>query len=63
MLKMQRVLVSFIVIYNMMRIKHYITSRFTKLGLVKELQGCCEFNEKLTIKLNHILFLNENKLF
>ncbi len=31
-------------------IKHYITSRFPKLGFVKELQGGCEFNERLTIK-------------
>ncbi len=48
---MQRVreLVPFILIYNMKCIKHYITSRFPKLGFVKELQGGCEFNEKLTI--------------
>ncbi len=51
MLKMQRVikLVPFIVIYNMKCIKYDITSRFPKLGFVKELQGGCEFNEKLTI--------------
>ncbi len=30
-------------------IKHNITSRFPKLGIVKELKGACEFNEKLTI--------------
>ncbi len=30
-------------------IKYYITSRFPKLGFMKELQGICEFNEKLII--------------
>ncbi len=34
---------------HMKWIKHYITSRFPKLGFVKELQGACEFNEKLTM--------------
>ncbi len=49
---MQRVkkkLVPFIVIYNMKCIKHYIMSKFPKLGFVKEMQGGCEFNEKLKI--------------
>ncbi len=34
---------------NMKCIKHYITSKFPKLGSVKELQGGCEFNENMTI--------------
>ncbi len=41
--------VPFIVIFNMKWIKHYITSRFPKLGFVKELHEGCEFNEKLTM--------------
>ncbi len=47
MKKMQRVrnLVPFIVIYNMECINHNITSRFPKLGFVKELQGGCKFNK------------------
>ncbi len=48
---MQRVrkIFPFIVIYNMKCIKQYITSKFPKVGFVKELQGACEFIEKLTI--------------
>ncbi len=38
-----------IVIYNIKCMKNYITSRFSKPGSVKELQGGCEFNEKLKI--------------
>ncbi len=42
-------LVPFIIIYNMKCIKHYITSKFPKLGFVKKRQGGSEFNEMLTI--------------
>ncbi len=35
--------------HNMRGIKHNITSKFPKLGFVKELQGGCEYNKKLTI--------------
>ncbi len=37
------------VINNMKCIKHYAMSRFPKLGLVNELQGLHEINEKLII--------------
>ncbi len=33
----------------MKSIKHYIKSKFLKLGFMKELQGVCEINEKLII--------------
>ncbi len=36
-----------LVINNIKYIKHYITSKFSKQGFVKKLQGVCEFNKKL----------------
>ncbi len=49
--KMQRVrkLVSFIVIYNIKCIKHYIALRLPTLGFVKELQGVVSLMKSLQL--------------
>ncbi len=46
--------------YNMQGIKHYITSRFPKLGFVKELQWVVSLMKSLQL-IKSFTFLNENK--
>ncbi len=54
--------VPFIVMYNMQGIKHYITSRFPKLGFVKELQWVVSLMKSLQLIKSFTFLMKINQL-